>query len=253
MPLLMGGLRRAGDRPDTRSASRGSVGREKSTAERIGRFVEGGRDVVMGGMAIAGGLALGSTGIGAAIGVVGVMTGVATATVGSVKMIGAFSDTPSEDIAVVGDLANPLGTAAAAATGVVGGTPEQMMLSAEGAAILAQGTSALNPKDPLSLGQGIFAIGKEILERSEADQAQKAAERDSAERGRSRGERSYLGVGDLRDHFDGGRAGDRSDRGRAGEGSLLGDRDLRSDFGMDRGSDSDSGGYDLGADTDFDF
>lgn len=253
MPHLMGGLRRAGDRADTRPAGRGSVGREKSTGERVAGFVEGARDVAMGGMAVAGGLALGSTGIGAAIGAVGVMTGVATATVGSVKMIGAFSNTPSADIAAVGDLANPFGAAAAARTGAVGGTTEQMMLSAEGATILAHGISALNPKNALSIGQGIYAVGKELLERSEADQARNSAERDSAASERSRGERSYLGVRDLRDHFDGGRAGDRADRGHAGGGSLLGDRDLRSDFGMDRGDDGDSGGYDLGADTDFDF
>ena len=243
-------MRRAGDRSDARSINRASMGREKSTEERVGRFLEGARDVVIGGMTMAGGAALGATGVGTAIGVVGVMTGMATATVGSVKMLGAFSDTPSEDIAIVGDLSNPLGAAAAAATGAMGGTPGQMSSNAAGASILAQGIAGVDPKTPWSIGQGIYAIGKEILERSEADQAQKGAERDNSDRGRSRGERSYLGIGDLRDHFDRGGAGDRSDRGRAGEGSLLGGRDLRSDFGMDTGGDNDGGGY-LGADTDF--
>lgn len=245
MQIMMRGLRRAGDRADTLSSNNGSLGKEKSTAERVSRFTEGARDFIMGGMAAIGGLALGSTGIGAAIGFVGVMTGVSAATVGSVKMMDAFSDTQNPGVSVVGDLANPFGATAAVISGVVGGTPEQMMLSAEGATILASGISAVNPKDPLSIGQGIYAIGKEILERSEADWSRGDQY--------SRGDRSYLDVGDLRDHFDYGRAGDRSDRARAGDGSLLGGRDLRSDFGIDAGDDHDSGGYDLGVDIDFDF
>ena len=254
MPLFTEGLRRAGDRADTRSTSRLSSGREKSTAERAARFVEGTRDVAIGGLAVGAGIALGSTGVGAAIGAVGVMTGVATATVGSVKMIGAFSDVPSEDISAVSELANPLGAAGAAAVGVAGGTPDQMMTGAQVGEFLAQRVSGLNPKDPLSLAKSIQAMAKEILESIDAAQANGGSGGSTGPGGyggRTRTERSYLGVGDLRDHF-GGRAGDRSDRDYGGKGSLLGGRDLRADFGHDTGGDHDSGGdYDLGADTDF--
>lgn len=230
----------------------------------------------IGGM-IASGAAM-ATGGGLLVGAGGMVLSKGAATIGVTRMVGAFTGADQGQISAAGELANPFGAAAAAGTGLLGGTSDQMQFAGKLGALAGNLGTNLNLKafgdwdlykgilagygyggaaigmiraagelsnvgSKISLGADIYDLYGDVT----------GGDKSSGVRagGGYAGDRSYLGVGNLNDSFGGGRmAGDRSEsRGDyAGRGSLLGGRDLNSDFGFDGGSDfgGGSGGDDGG-------